>query len=168
MSNEAEQIDDVVDIDAESDLGDEYLTFQLADEEYGVDILKVRELRGWESVTRIPNSPSYVKGVLNLRGAIVPIIDLRERFNLTVTDLSEMTVVIVLAVKDKKDGHERTMGVVVDSISDVVHAKLNDVQATPEFGSHLDTEYIAGLADAKGKMLMLLDVDAMLSISRMG
>lgn len=149
------------------DLGDEYLTFDLASEEYGIDILRVREIRGWENVTRIPNTPAYVKGVLNLRGAIVPIIDLRVRFNLPLTDYSPLTVVIVLSVKDKNDGHERTMGIVVDSISDVVKARLSDIQTAPEFGSSLDMEYISGLADADGKMLMLLDVDTMLDINSM-
>jgi len=170
MSTDVENNTAETDLD-DVDLGDEYLTFSLADEEYGVDILRVQELRGWEAVTRIPNSPGFVKGVLNLRGAIVPIIDLRERFNLPVSDYTETTVVIVLSVKDGKagnEGNERTMGVVVDSISDVVHAKMSDIQATPKFGSALDTEYISGLADADGIMLMLLNVDAMLSISGMG
>ena len=152
---------------SEGELGDEYLTFSLAEEEYGVDILRVQELRGWETVTRIPNSPDFVKGVLNLRGAIVPIIDLRERFNLPVSDYTETTVVIVLSVNDGPEKNERTMGVVVDSISDVVHAKISDIQSTPKFGSSLDTEYISGLADADGKLLMLLNVDTMLSISGM-
>lgn len=167
MSTDAEINNDDLNPDSDVELGDEYLTFSLADEEYGVDILRVQELRGWEAVTRIPNSPAYVKGVLNLRGAIVPIIDLRERFNLVVSEYTETTVVIVLSVNDGVDGNERTMGVVVDSISDVVHAKMSDIQATPKFGSALDTEYISGLADADGVMLMLLNVDAMLSISGM-
>jgi purine-binding chemotaxis protein CheW len=167
MSTDVENNLDETDLDTNVDQGDEYLTFSLADEEYGVDILRVQELRGWEAVTRIPNSPSFVKGVLNLRGAIVPIIDLRERFNLPVSDYTETTVVIVLSVNDSPGGCERTMGVVVDSISDVVHAKMSDIQATPKFGSSLDTEYISGLADAGGKMLMLLNVDTMLSISGM-
>ena len=167
MSADVEKnIEDTL-LPSEAEDGEEYLTFSLADEEYGVDILRVQELRGWETVTRIPNSPAFVKGVLNLRGAIVPIIDLRERFNLPMSDYSETTVVIVLSVNDGPDKNERTMGVVVDSISDVVHAKMSDIQSTPKFGSKLDTEYISGLADAGGKMLMLLNVDTMLSISGM-
>jgi len=157
--------DELLDVDA--DLGDEYLTFSLAHEEYGVDILRVQEIRGWEAVTRVPNSPDYVKGVLNLRGAIVPVIDLRVRFNLPLEEYTSLTVVIVLAVKDKDDGRERTISVVVDEISDVVKAKLSDIQTTPKFGSALDTEYISGLADAGGKMLMLLDIDTMLRVSEM-
>lgn len=154
-------------LENESDLGDEYLTFSLAGEEYGVDILRVQEIRGWEPVTRVPNSPEYVKGVLNLRGAIVPIIDLRVRFNLPMEEYSSLTVVIVLSVKDKNDGHVRIISVVVDEISDVVRARLSDIQTTPKFGSALDTEYISGLADADGKMLMLLDIDTMLNVSEM-
>ena len=167
MSTDVEKNSDEALLDMEAELGDEYLTFSLADEEYGVDILRVQELRGWEAATRIPNSPNFVKGVLNLRGAIVPIIDLRERFNLPASDYTETTVVIVLSVNDGPGGSERTMGVVVDSISDVVHAKMSEIQTTPKFGSSLDTEYISGLADADGTMLMLLNVDAMLSISEM-
>jgi len=160
-----EGTDELLDVDA--DLGDEYLTFSLAHEEYGVDILRVREIRGWEAVTRVPNSPDYVKGVLNLRGAIVPVIDLRVRFNLPVEEYTSLTVVIVLAVEDKDDGREKTISVVVDEISDVVKAKLSDIQTTPKFGSALDTEYISGIADAGGKMLMLLDIDTMLRVSEM-
>ncbi len=160
-----ENTDELLDVDA--DLGDEYLTFSLAHEEYGVDILRVQEIRGWEAVSRVPNSPDYVKGVLNLRGAIVPVIDLRVRFNLPFEEYTSLTVVIVLAVKDKDDGRERTISVVVDEISDVVKAKLSDIQTTPKFGSALDTEYISGIADAGGKMLMLLDIDTMLRVSEM-
>lgn len=154
-------------LDSEIEQGNEYLTFSLADEEYGVDILRVQELRGWEPVTRVPNSPDFVKGVLNLRGAIVPVIDLRVRFNLPFEEYSSLTVVIVLSIRDKADGHERIISVVVDEISDVVKARLSDIQATPQFGSALDVEYISGLADAGGKMLMLLDIDTMLSVSDM-
>lgn len=162
-----ETIDSEALLESEMNQGDEYLTFTLADEDYGVDILRVREIRGWEAVTRVPNSPNYVKGVLNLRGAIVPVIDLRERFNLPVEEYTSLTVVIVLAVNDKADGRERIISVVVDEISDVVKAKMSEIQTTPAFGAALDTEYISGLADAGGKMLMLLDIDTMLAVSEM-
>jgi purine-binding chemotaxis protein CheW len=142
----------------------EYLTFHLAAEEYGIDILRVRELRGWEPVTRIPNSPEYVMGVLNLRGAIVPVIDLRIRFDLPRTDYTPTTVVVVLSIRSG-DGRERVMGVVVDAISDVVNASLSDIQTTPEFDSSIKIEYIMGLASAGDKMLMLVDVDKLLEIS---
>lgn len=147
-----------------ADSGCEYLTFRLADEEYGIDILRVRELRGWEPVTRIPNSPGYVMGVLNLRGAIVPVIDLRIRFDLPKTEYTPTTVVVVLSVKSS-DGRERVMGVVVDAISDVVNASASDIQTTPEFDSTIKIEYINGLASSGEKMLMLVDVDKLLEIS---
>ena len=145
---------------------DEYLTFYLADEEYGVDILRVQELRGWESVTRIPSSPDYVKGVVNLRGAIVPIIDLRTRFNLPQTEYTSTTVIVVLSVQSVDSDNEKIMGVVVDAISDVVNAKTSDIQATPEFDSSIEIEYIKGLAASDDKMIMLVDVDKLLDIKQ--
>ena len=155
----------VEEIDSEEgDKGDEYLTFYLANEEYGVDILRVREIRGWEQVTHIPNSPVYVKGVLNLRGSIVPIIDLRIRFNLPVAEYTQTTVVVVLSVISEADKRERIMGVVVDTISDVVYAKLNEIQATPNFDSSIEVQYIEGLATAGDNMIMLVNVDKLLDI----
>ena len=142
----------------------EYLTFHLANEEYGVDILRVRELRGWEHVTRIPNSPEHVKGVLNLRGAIVPIVDLRIRFDLPQAEYTPTTVVVVLSVSVNNGEKERIVGVVVDAISDVVNAKMSDIQATPGFDSSIEIEYIQGLATAGDTMLMLVDVDKLLNI----
>ena len=142
-------------------VGDEYLTFLLGKEDYGVDILCVQEIRGWETVTRIPNSPNYVKGVLNLRGAIVPVFDLRERLGLTTIGYSKETVVIVLLVNSR--GGERSMGIVVDAVSDVLNAHTDIIRDTPEFGPETATEYISGLADSDGKMIMLLDVDKLLN-----
>ena len=149
------------DSSASVETGREYLTFELAGEEYGVDILRVREIRGWEPVTWIPNSPAFVKGVLNLRGAIVPVIDLRIRFDLPRSDYTPMTVVVVLAVKSG-DGRERIMGVVVDAISDVVNARLSEIQSTPEFDASIKIDYINGLATAGEQMIMLVDVDKLL------
>lgn len=151
----------------ETEQGEEYLTFHLAEEEYGVDILRVREIRGWEPVTRIPNSPEHVKGVLNLRGAIVPIIDLRTRFNLPCAEYTPTTVVVVLSVHSEDGERERIMGVVVDAISDVVTARTSDIQATPSFDVSIDIDYIRGLASSNEKMIMLVDVDKMLNIREM-
>jgi purine-binding chemotaxis protein CheW len=139
---------------------DQYLTFTLADEDYGVDILRVQEIRGWEPVTRIPNAPRYVKGVLNLRGAIVPVFDLRLRFAMALQDYGPDTVVIVLRVSGP--GGMRNMGVVVDAVSDVLDARASDIRNTPDFGAAVATEYISGLATAGDKMIMLLDVDRLL------
>lgn len=139
--------------------GDQYLTFQLAGEEYGVDILRVQEIRGWERVTRIPNSESYVQGVVNLRGSIVPIFDMRLRLGLAVEPYSKDTVVIVLMVK--QGGQTRSVGVVVDGVSDVINATNQDISGTPEFGGRIATEWISGLATWGEEMIMLLDVDRM-------
>lgn len=156
-----EELTDIVEHN-EEDAGDGFLTFQLAGEEYGVDILKVQEIRGWEQVTRVPNQDTHLKGVLNLRGAIVPIVCLRERFGLDDQDYTPTTVVIVLSVQSETK--ERIIGVVVDSVSDVVNAKQSDVQGTPDFGTAIDTEFISGLIEHHNQMIMLLDVDRLLHI----
>ncbi len=157
MSQEAEETVDTASVENK----DQYLTFSLADEEYGVDILRVQEIRGWEPVTRIPNSPDYVKGVLNLRGAIVPIFDLRQRFSLSFQTYSKDTVVIVLRVEAKAE--VRNIGVVVDAVSDVLNAGTSEIRGTPDFGAGVATEYISGLASSGDKMIMLLDVDRLLN-----
>ncbi len=138
----------------------QYLTFELADEDYGVDILRVQEIRGWDVVTRVPNTPSYVKGVLNLRGAIVPIFDLRERFDLSSQEYTKDTVVIVLRVNGETG--RRIMGIIVDAVSDVLNANSSGLANAPDFGSRVATEFIAGLVSAGDKMVMLLDVDKLL------
>jgi purine-binding chemotaxis protein CheW len=143
----------------ESD-GDQYLSFRLAGETYGVDILRVQEIRGWERVTRVPNAPRYVLGVVNLRGSIVPIFDLRLRFNLPAGHYSKDTVVIVL-MTHQAGGGMRSIGLVVDAVSDVINASGTDIAVTPEFGGRISTEWIAGLASTVEQMIMLLDVDKM-------
>jgi purine-binding chemotaxis protein CheW len=138
----------------------QYLTFSLSDEHYGADILRVQEIRGWEPVTRIPNQPAYVKGVLNLRGAIVPVLDLRQRFGMAQQGYSQDTVIIVLRVSGMLG--IRNMGVIVDAVSDVLNAGAADIRSTPELGAGVPTEYISGLVTAGDKMVMLLDVDRLL------
>ena len=139
--------------------GAQYLTFVLCEEHYGVDILRVQEIRGWETVTRIPNTPAYVKGVINLRGAIVPILDLRQRFGLPVDAYTKETVVIVL--RSRGTHGERHVGVVVDAVSDVLTVRDQMVSRTPDFGAHVPTESIRGLVTEGEDMVMLLDVDAL-------
>jgi purine-binding chemotaxis protein CheW len=134
----------------------------LGEEDYGVDILQVQEIRGWENVTRIPNSPEYVKGVLNLRGSIVPIFDMRQRLGMELWDYGKDTVVIVLRVKGANN--ERNIGVVVDGVSDVLIAEQSSIRNAPQFGAGVPTEFISGLADSEGKMVMLLDVDKLLNL----
>lgn len=140
---------------------EQFLTFQLAGEAYGVEILKVQEIRGWEAVRIIPNTPDFIKGVLNLRGSVVPIVDLRERFSLERTEYSPKTVVIVLCV-DKGAG-QFVMGIVADAVSDVLDIQTGDIKQSPNFGSKINTRYMRGMHVYKQKMIMLLDVDKLLN-----
>lgn len=146
----AEQID----IDTE---GNQFLTFQLGDELYGVDILRVQEIKGYTTVTKIPNTPSYIKGVMNLRGTIVPIIELRASFGMENIDYTMLTVIVVVVVQD------RIMGLVVDSVSDVLNISKKDIQAPPEFGSKVDVSCINGIAKCGDKLVVLLNIDRLLT-----
>lgn len=139
---------------------EQFLTFELAGEAYGVEILKVQEIRGWEPVRAIPNTPDYIKGALNLRGAIVPIIDLRERFGMEKTEYSPITVVIVLCVENSQG--ENVMGIVADAVSDVLDINLDHIKDSPKLGSKIDTRYMRGMFVGKEQMVMLLDVDKLL------
>ena len=139
----------------------QFLTFQLDNEAYGVDILRVQEIKGWVPVTRIPNTPEYLKGVLNLRGTIVPIIDMRMRFNLESMEYNAETVIIVLSVQTGSG--ERVVGIVVDSVSDVLSVQTSEIKPSPDFGNSVNTEFIDGLATVEEQMVMLLDIDKMLS-----
>jgi purine-binding chemotaxis protein CheW len=135
------------------------LTFCLGEETYGVDILRVQEIRGWSTVTRIPKSPPHVLGVLNLRGSIVPIVDLRVRFNLERAEFTPLTVIIVLSIMTQSGRCE--FGLVVDSVSDVVDISVNDLKETPNLGGKLNADFIQCLATVADRMLILLDVDAL-------
>jgi purine-binding chemotaxis protein CheW len=141
------------------------LTFMLGDETYGVDILRVQEIRGWYPVTRIPQSPRHVLGVLNLRGSIVPIVDLRMRLNLERAEYTAVTVIIVLSIFSAHG--RRDVGVVVDAVSDVVNVQTNDVKPAPELGSQNSVEYIQGLATIADRMVMMLDIDRLISVDIM-
>ncbi|MBB6186218.1 chemotaxis protein CheW [Rhodanobacter sp. MP7CTX1] len=134
----------------------QYLTVNLADEEYGIDILAVREIRGWTPVTRIPQAPGYVLGVLNLRGAIVPVLDLRLRFGLTREEYSGTTVTVIITVAS------RLFGIVVDAVSDVLDVEQNHVRPVPDMGTAVDTEYLKGLTSIGERMVLLLDADKLL------
>src|SRR3954468_4645393 len=129
------------------------LTFVLGSETYGVDILRVQEIRGWSSVTKIPHAPAHVLGVLNLRGSIVPIVDMRMRFNLDRAEYTPLTVIIVLSVKSPAG--RRDIGVVVDGVSDVIDVASADIKPAPELGAQVSTEFIEGLAAVSGRMVML-------------
>ncbi|MCX7071566.1 MAG: chemotaxis protein CheW [Gammaproteobacteria bacterium] len=146
---------------AHSAIGRELLTFTLGNEYYGVDILKVQEIRGYDTVTRIPGAPDFIKGVINLRGAIVPVIDLRIKFNLDTVAYNEFTVMIILNIA------RRIVGIVVDSVSDVTQLSPEQIKPTPEFGSALDTSYITGLGALDERMLILVDIESLMSSTDM-
>ncbi|MEZ0231340.1 MAG: chemotaxis protein CheW [Methylophilaceae bacterium] len=140
----------------------EFLAFTLGNEEYGIEILKVQEIRGYESVTRIANSPDYIKGVINLRGIIIPIVDMRIRFNLGNPTYDDFTVVIILNING------RVMGMVVDSVSDVTTLAPSQIKPAPEMGSVLNAAYLIGLGTLDDRMLILIDIDKLMSSSEIG
>ncbi|MFZ2386972.1 MAG: chemotaxis protein CheW [Polaromonas sp.] len=140
----------------------EFLSFTLGQEEYGIDIQKVQELRGYDAVTRIANAPEHIKGVVNLRGIIVPIIDMRIKFNLGTPSYDQFTVVIILNIAS------RVMGMVVDSVSDVITLSPEQIKPAPAMGSVLDTDYLIGLGTLDERMLILVDIDKLMSSDEMG
>lgn len=139
-----------------------YLTFSLANEEYGIGILKIKEIIGMMPITTVPQTPDFVKGVINLRGKVIPVIDLRLRFGMPAIDYTERTCIIVVEIK----GSTATVqiGIVVDSVSEVLNIKGEDIEDTPTFGMTLNTEYILGMAKMEGAVKILLDIDKVLSI----
>ena len=141
---------------------EEYLTFILGDEQYGVDILKVKEIRGWENLREMHDVPDYVKGVLDFRGVIIPIIDLRIRFGIGKIEYLATTVIIVLAADD-----DNMMGIVVDSVSDVLAVKNSDMKAAPSLGSHINTDYIVGMVTQEDGMIMLVDSDQLVDTEQL-
>ncbi len=140
----------------------EFLAFTLGDEEYGIDIQKVQELRGYDAVTRIANAPAFIKGVVNLRGVIAPIIDMRIKFNLGDPTYDQFTVVIILNIAG------RVMGMVVDSVSDVITLTAEQIKPAPEMGGALDTDYLIGLGTLDQRMLILVDIGKLMSSSEIG
>ena len=138
----------------------EYLTFILNGEEFGVDILCVQELRVWSAVTELPNKPAYIKGVINLRGVIIPIIDLRQRFGLTPLDYNEQTVTIILRSPDNK--RPMVVGIVVDAVSEVYKFSLNSIRKPPAFGQQIDSCFLEGLASVDNKLIILLNSGTLL------
>lgn len=140
----------------------EFLTFTLGAEEYGIDIQKVQELRGYDAVTRIANAPVHIKGVINLRGIIVPIVDMRIKFNLDAPSYDQFTVVIILNLAD------RIIGMVVDSVSDVISMTAEQIKPAPEMGSVLDAQYLVGLGTLNERMLILVDIASLMSSPGMG
>ena len=140
----------------------EFLAFTLGEEEYGIDILKVQEIRGYEAVTRIANAPEFIKGVVNLRGTIVPIVDMRIRFNLGTPTYDQLTVVIILNIMG------RVVGMVVDTVSDVITLKSEEIKPPPEMGAAFGTDYLVGIGTHDDRMLILIDIDKLMSSAEMG
>ena len=143
----------------------QYLTFQLAGEFYGVDILKVQEIRGWTPATVIPNAPAYVKGVINLRGSIVPVIDLRLRLNMPTAEYTDATVVIILSVA--REGHQQTVGLVVDSVSDVLNIADGEIRAVPKINELEQAQYLAGIASQDEELVLVLDANLLFDNSEL-
>lgn len=137
--------------------GNQFLTFNLGEELYGVDILRVQEIKGYTAVTKIPNTPSHIKGVLNLRGTIVPIVELRTKFGMPTIDYTAFTVIIVVVVRDK------VMGLVVDAVSDVLNIDKREIQPPPQFGAKVDVSFLNGVGKSGDKLVAILDMDRLLS-----
>jgi len=163
MVAESQPIEELDSNTGASDAEGQYLTFMLAEEEYGIEILRVQEIKGWDRATPIPNTPEHVLGVLNLRGAVVPIIDLRKRFDLEAIAYGPTTVVIV--VKMFHEDQERIVGLVVDAVADVYRLDRDDIQSTPEMGNAVNTRFIRGLATVEEHMVILLEVDQLIDFS---
>lgn len=140
----------------------EFLTFTLGEENYALDILTVKEIRGYEAPTKIANAPSFIKGVINLRGDIVPIVDLRLKFNVGTATYNEFTIVIVLNI------HNRVVGIVVDGVSDVVNLSKDQLRPPPDFGVAFDGRYLLGLATINEQMIILVDINELISSDEMG
>ena len=148
-------------VKAMQDREGKYLTFSLAGEEYGIGILKIKEIIGMMPITTVPQTPEFVKGVINLRGKVIPVIDLRLKFEIEKIDYTERTCIIVVDLKSQ--GADILIGVVVDSVSEVLNIKADDIEDTPTFGTRLDTTYILGMAKMEGDVKILLDIDQVLS-----
>ena len=146
----------------ESVVSREYLTFRLDEEEYGIDILKVQEIRGYESPTRVADAPPFIKGVINLRGTIVPIVDMRLKFNCAKAEYNSFTVVIVLNLRN------RIVGIVVDSVSDVMELPPQSFKAAPDIDSVIDSAAVLGLGSLGDRMIILLDIERLMSAPDMG
>ena len=144
-------------VQAAFSVANQYLTFVLGQEEYGIELLKVQEIKGYSPITPIPNMPPHIKGVMNLRGAVIPIVDLRTRFGMEAIEYTQFNVIIVINVGTK------VMGLLVDAVSDVLNVGAGELRPAPDFGTRTDTRFISGMASSGDKIAVLLDLDALLS-----
>ena len=164
MADEQETMDKAVKVMVDKE--GKYLTFTMAEEEYGIGILKIKEIIGMMPITTVPQTPEFVKGVINLRGKVIPVIDLRLRFGMGEIDYTERTCIIVVEIASQAGTVQ--IGIVVDSVSEVLNVKGDDIADTPTFGTKLDTEYILGMAKMEGGVKILLDIDKVLSADEVG
>ncbi|WP_151669331.1 chemotaxis protein CheW [Nitrincola schmidtii] len=153
---------DATEDQANQNVVQEYLTFTLGEEEYAIDILKVQEIRGYDAVTRIANTPDYIKGVINMRGVIVPVVDMRLKFHLGNATYDQFTVMIILNLG------QRIVGMVVDSVSDVIGLNPEEIRPAPDFGSTFDTQYLIGLASVGDRMAIVVDIEKLMTSQEMG
>ena len=160
MAQLAETMDQAVKAMAQKE--EKYLTFILDNEDYGIGILKIKELIGMMPITSVPQTPDFVKGVINLRGKVIPVIDLRLKFGMSAKEYDARTCIIVVEVADMK-GRSLQVGIVVDSVSEVVNLKGEQIEPPPSFGGSLDTEYILGMAKVDKSVVILLDIDRVLA-----
>lgn len=151
---------------ASTDRGGKYLTFSLAGEEYGIGILKIKEIIGMMPITAVPQTPDFLKGVINLRGKVIPVIDLRLRFGMEPIDYTDRTCTVVVEVEGSSGAI--LLGTVVDSVSEVLNIKNEDIEDAPTFGTRLNTEAILGMAKMEGGVKILLDIDRVLDVEKMG
>jgi purine-binding chemotaxis protein CheW len=156
MHENAETINDII-----AAKEGKYLTFSLAGEEYGIGILKVKEIIGMLSITTVPQTPAFIKGVINLRGKVIPVVDLRVKFGMEAADYNERTCIIVVEINNGRGSVQ--IGTVVDTVSEVLNIKEDDIEEKPAFGSSLDTQYILGMAKIEGGVKILLDIDRAIS-----
>jgi len=159
MSHTTEKMDQA--LKAMANKEGKYLTFSLANEEYGIGILKIKEIIGMMSITTVPRTPEFVKGVINLRGKVIPVIDLRLRFKMEPMDYTDRTCIIVVEIESQSG--MVLIGAVVDSVSEVLNVGENDIEESPSFGTKLDTDYILGMAKMEGGVKILLDIDKVLN-----
>ena len=162
--SDPDQVKDKKDISVTPKEG-KYLTFSLANEEYGIGILKIKEIIGMMAITTIPQTPEFVKGVINLRGKVIPVIDLRLRFNMEEHAYTERTCIIVVEIDNQNS--TLLIGIIVDSVSEVLNIKAEDIEDTPAFGAKLNTEYILGMAKSEKSVKILLDIDRILKVDEM-
>ena len=159
MTAEAKKMDQAV--KAMADREGKYLTFSMANEEYGIGILKIKEIIGMMTITPVPQTPAFVKGVINLRGKVIPVVDLRLKFGMEEIEYTERTCIIVVEIAGQTGNVQ--IGIVVDAVSEVLNIKGEDIEDTPTFGTKLNIEYILGMAKMEGGVKILLDIDRVLS-----